>query len=158
MKDFTIQVGDKTYIRKFWPTKNSTYQLVNTCNRCAFRHNCMDPVMTNDGVRASTLCDNKTIKGVEQYGYFEEMSITKENQKTESKSSKEKRKFDPKKCQKQVKEQFSIGDVTFTLTSHHAFEWSIAKTENGKITISVYQNRNAAKKEFERKKRLKRKL
>lgn len=66
--------------------------------------------------------------------------------------------FDPKNCQKQIKDQFSIGGITFTLTSHHAFEWSIAKTENGKITISVYQDRNAAKKEFERKKRLKRKL
>lgn len=74
----------------------------------------------------------------------------------ESKSSKEKRKFDPKKCQKQVKEQFSIGGVTFTLTSHHAFEWAIARTENGKITITVYPNRNAAKEEYERKKKLKR--
>lgn len=156
MKDFTIQVGDKTYVRKFWPTKDLVSQLANTCNRCAFKHNCKDPVMTNDGIRVSALCDSKTIKDVKQYGYFEEISVTKENQEMESKGSKEKRKFDPKKCQKQVKEQFSIGGVTFTLTSHHAFEWAIARTENGKITITVYPNRNAAKEEYERKKKLKR--
>lgn len=77
MKYFTIQVGNKTYVRKFYPTKDRADQLANTCSRCAFRHNCMNPVMTNDGMRVNMLCDDRSIKNVKQYGYFEEVSITK---------------------------------------------------------------------------------
>ena len=65
-----------------------------------------------------------------------------------------KRIFNPENCQRSIKDQFIVGDVTFTLSCHHSFEWTIAKTENGKITIEVYPNRNAAKKEYERKKKL----
>lgn len=78
MKNFTIQVGDKTYIRKFWPTEDRADQLANACSRCAFRHNCMNPVTTNDGIRVNMLCDDRSISRI-QYGYFEEISITKEN-------------------------------------------------------------------------------
>lgn len=89
--------------------------------------------------------------GVEQNN--EDHEGIKQN-KEECEDTSKKRKFDPKNCQRSIKDQFAVGDITFTLSCHHSFEWTIAKTENGKITIEIYPNRNAAKKEYERKKRL----
>lgn len=91
--------------------------------------------------------------------YFEYIGAPKKTLRNGKKDKKleekpKKRKFNPKNCQRSIKDQFTIGDITFTLTCHHSFEWTIAKTENGKITIEVYPNRNVAKKEFERKKEL----
>lgn len=95
----------------------------------------------------------KVCSAINPHAYFIYVGNTKQNGK-EHKNVHEKRKFNPENCQRSIKDQFTIGDVTFTLSCHHSFEWTIAKTENGKITIEIYPNRNAAKKEYERKKRL----
>lgn len=93
--------------------------------------------------------------GVEQNN--EEHEGVKQN-KEECEDTSKKRKFNPEKCQRSIKDQFTVGDITFTLTCHHSFEWTIAKTETRnkkeKVTIEIYPNRNAAKKEYERKKKL----
>lgn len=88
--------------------------------------------------------------------YFEYIGVKQNNE--ECKNASKKRKFDPKNCQRSIKDQFTVGDITFTLTCHHSFEWTIAKTETRnkkeKVIIEIYPNRNAAKKEYERKKKL----
>lgn len=98
--------------------------------------------------------------------YFEYIGVKQNNEehegikqnKEECENASKKRKFDPKNCQRSIKDQFTVGDITFTLTCHHSFEWTIAKTETRnkkeKVTIEIYPNRNAAKKEYERKKKL----
>lgn len=98
--------------------------------------------------------------------YFEYIGLKQNNEdhegtkqnKEECEDTSKKRKFDPKNCQRSIKDQFTVGDITFTLTCHHSFEWTIAKTETRnkkeKVTIEIYPNRNAAKKEYERKKKL----
>lgn len=94
--------------------------------------------------------------GIHPSAHFEYMGV--EQNKEEHEDVSKKRKFDPKNCQRSIKDQFTVGDITFTLTCHHSFEWTIAKTETRnkkeKVTIEIYPNRNAAKKEYERKKRL----
>lgn len=95
-----------------------------------------------------TTCD-----AINPHAYFKYVGNTEQNNK-EHKNVHEKRKFNPENCQRSIKDRFVVGDITFTLSCHHSFEWTIAKTENGKITIEVYPNRNAAKKEYERKKKL----
>lgn len=93
-----------------------------------------------------------TCNAINPHAYFK-LENTKQNSE-ERKNVHKKRIFNPENCQRSIKDQFIVGDVTFTLSCHHSFEWTIAKTENGKITIEVYPNRNAAKKEYERKKKL----
>lgn len=95
----------------------------------------------------------KVCSAINPHAYFKYVGNAEQNNK-EHKNVHKKRIFNPENCQRSIKDQFIVGDVTFTLSCHHSFEWTIAKTENGKITIEVYPNRNAAKKEYERKKRL----
>lgn len=94
--------------------------------------------------------------GIHPSAHFEYMGV--EQNKEEHENVSKKRKFNPEKCQRSIKDQFTVGDITFTLTCHHSFEWTIAKTETRnkkeKVTIEIYPNRNAAKKEYERKKKL----
>ena len=95
----------------------------------------------------------KVCSAINPHAYFKYVGDVKQNSE-ERKNVHKKRIFNPENCQRSIKDQFIVGDVTFTLSCHHSFEWTIAKTENGKITIEVYPNRHAAKKEYERKKRL----
>lgn len=53
-------------------------------------------------------------------------------------------------CKNQVREQVSFCGMTVTLTGKYAYEWSIMKESNGRITIEVFPNRTKARKEFEK--------
>lgn len=60
----------------------------------------------------------------------------------------------PEKCRNVVREQVSFCGITITLTGKYAYEWSIMKESNGKITIETFPNRKKAREEFDRYKKL----
>lgn len=135
-KKHVLKVGELKYVAKINSGKN-----VSSCSLCDIpKSECMKHRLI------------KTCAAIHPSTYFKWIN-DKQNSK-EREDVHKKRKFNPENCQRSIKDQFIVGDVTFTLSCHHSFEWTIAKTENGKITIEVYPNRNAAKKEYERKKRL----
>lgn len=149
-KKYTLSLEGVKYVAKI----NKDDQTA-SCNLCSIPKSiCMQHYISNRciDIHPSTYFEyigieqnNKDYKGIKQNN-------------EECKDASKKRKFDPKNCQRSIKDQFTVGDITFTLTCHHSFEWTIAKTETRnkkeKVTIEIYPNRNAAKKEYERKKKL----
>lgn len=135
-KKHVLKVGGLKYVAKINSGKN-----VSSCSLCDIpKSECMKHRLI------------KTCAAIHPSTYFKWIN-DKQNSK-EHKDVHKKRKFNPENCQRSIKDRFAVGDITFTLSCHHSFEWTIAKTENGKITIEVYPNRNAAKKEYKRKKKL----
>ena len=135
-KEHVLEFEGLKYVAKLNSDNSSTCSLCDIPKSECAKHNLV------------TTCD-----AINTHAYFKYVGNAEQNGK-EHKNIHEKRKFNPKNCQRSIKDRFAVGDITFTLSCHHSFEWTIAKTENGKITIEVYPNRNAAKKEYERKKKL----
>lgn len=135
-KKHVLEFEGLKYVAKLSSDSSSTCSLCDIPKSECAKHNLI------------TTCD-----AINPHAYFKYVGNTEQNNK-EHKNVHKKRIFNPENCQRSIKDQFIVGDVTFTLSCHHSFEWTIAKTENGKTTIEVYPNRNAAKKEYKRKKRL----
>ena len=54
----------------------------------------------------------------------------------------------PENCRNRIRETVTFCGMTITLSGKYAYEWSIMKECNGKITVTVYPNRVSARKEF----------
>lgn len=54
----------------------------------------------------------------------------------------------PENCRNRVRETVTFCGMTITLSGKYAYEWSIMKECNGKITVTVYPDRVSARKEF----------
>ena len=136
-KKVTLNIGGSKYVAKM--AQDTTAGSI--CSTCDIpKSTCMKHNLINK------------CAAIHPHVHFEKINIEQDDKKHEE--IHKKRKFNPKNCQRSIKDRFTVGEVTFTLSCHHSFEWTIAKTENGKITIDIYPNRNAAKKEYERKKKL----
>mgnify|MGYP003296527293 FL=1 len=54
----------------------------------------------------------------------------------------------PENCKNRIRETVTFCGMTITLSGKYAYEWSIMKECNGKITVTVYPDRVSARKEF----------
>lgn len=54
----------------------------------------------------------------------------------------------PENCRNRIRETVTFCGMTITLSGKYAYEWSIMKECNGKITVTVYPDRVSARKEF----------
>ena len=54
----------------------------------------------------------------------------------------------PENCRNRVRETVTFCGMTITLSGKYAYEWSIMKECNGKITVTVYPDRVSARKGF----------
>lgn len=54
----------------------------------------------------------------------------------------------PENCRNRIRETVTFCGMTVTLSGKYAYEWSIMKEYNGKITVTVYPDRVSARKEF----------
>lgn len=54
----------------------------------------------------------------------------------------------PENCRNRIRETVTFCGMTITLSGKYAYEWSIMKECNGKITVTIYPDRVSARKEF----------